>query len=115
MYWMMGGFGGVDWQQSWLMIALIPVLIWICCQSQPLNMLALGETSARQLGLPLWFWRNLLVIATGWMVGVSVAMAGGDWFYRSGYSAHPALMWFNRSPGFTSRLRAGRGYRPAIG
>lgn len=58
MYWMMGGFGGVDWQQSWLMIALIPVLIWICCQSQPLNMLALGETSARQLGLPLWFWRN---------------------------------------------------------
>lgn len=103
MYWMMGGFGGVDWQQSWLMIALIPVLIWICCQSQPLNMLALGETSARQLGLPLWFWRNLLVIATGWMVGVSVAMAGGDWFYRSGYSAHPALMWFNRSPGFTSR------------
>ncbi|EIF8722141.1 vitamin B12 ABC transporter permease BtuC, partial [Salmonella enterica] len=69
MYWMMGGFGGVDWQQSWLMIALIPVLIWICCQSQPLNMLALGETSARQLGLPLWFWRNLLVVATGWMVG----------------------------------------------
>lgn len=80
MYWMMGGFGGVDWQQSWLMIALIPVLIWICCQSQPLNMLALGETSARQLGLPLWFWRNLLVIATGWMVGVSVAMAGAIGF-----------------------------------
>ncbi len=79
MYWMMGGFGGVDWQQSWLMIALIPVLIWICCQSQPLNMLAL-ETSARQLGLPLWFWRNLLVIATGWMVGVSVAMAGAIGF-----------------------------------
>lgn len=80
MYWMMGGFGGVDWQQSWLMIALIPVLIWICCQSQPLNMLALGETSARQLGLPLWFWRNLLVVATGWMVGVSVAMAGAIGF-----------------------------------
>ncbi|WP_348265813.1 iron chelate uptake ABC transporter family permease subunit, partial [Salmonella enterica] len=39
MYWMMGGFRGVDWQQSWLMIALIPVLIWICCQSEPLNRL----------------------------------------------------------------------------
>lgn len=80
MYWMMGGFGGVDWQQSWLMLALIPVLLWICCQSRPMNMLALGEISARQLGLPLWFWRNVLVAATGWMVGVSVALAGAIGF-----------------------------------
>ncbi|MGT0412688.1 vitamin B12 ABC transporter permease BtuC [Escherichia coli] len=80
MYWMMGGFGGVDWRQSWLMLALIPVLLWICCQSRPMNMLALGESSARQLGLPLWFWRNVLVAATGWMVGVSVALAGAIGF-----------------------------------
>lgn len=80
MYWMMGGFGGVDWQQSWLMLALVPVMAWVCFQSQPLNILALGETSARQLGLPLWFWRNLLVVATGWMVGVSVALAGAIGF-----------------------------------
>ena len=80
MYWMMGGFGGVDWRQSWLMLALIPVLLWICCQSRPVNMLALGEISARQLGLPLWFWRNVLVAATGWMVGVSVALAGSIGF-----------------------------------
>ncbi|EPA7435009.1 vitamin B12 ABC transporter permease BtuC [Escherichia coli O2,50:H32] len=80
MYWMMGGFGGVDWRQSCLMLALIPVLLWICCQSRPMNMLALGEISARQLGLPLWFWRNVLVAATGWMVGVSVALAGAIGF-----------------------------------
>ncbi|HBC7818096.1 TPA: vitamin B12 ABC transporter permease BtuC [Escherichia coli] len=80
MYWMMGGFGGVDWRQSWLMVALIPVLLWICYQSRPMNMLALGEISARQLGLPLWFWRNVLVAATGWMVGVSVALAGAIGF-----------------------------------
>ncbi|MEF7725969.1 vitamin B12 ABC transporter permease BtuC [Escherichia coli] len=80
MYWMMGGFGGVDWRQSWLMLALIPVLLWICCQSRPMNILALGEISARQLGLPLWFWRNVLVAATGWMVGVSVALAGAIGF-----------------------------------
>lgn len=80
MYWMMGGFGGVDWRQSWLMLALIPVLLWICCQSRPMNMLALGEISAQQLGLPLWFWRNVLVAATGWMVGVSVALAGAIGF-----------------------------------
>ncbi|EOC7440660.1 vitamin B12 ABC transporter permease BtuC [Shigella flexneri] len=80
MYWMMGGFGGVDWRQSWLMLALIPVLLWICCQSRPMNMLALGEISARQLGLPMWFWRNVLVAATGWMVGISVALAGAIGF-----------------------------------
>jgi len=80
MYWMMGGFGGVDWQQGWLMLALLPVMGWVCLQSQPLNMLALGETSARQLGLPLWFWRNVLAVAIGWMVGVSVALAGSIGF-----------------------------------
>lgn len=28
------------------------------------------------MGLFLWFWRNVLVVAIGWMVGVSVALAG---------------------------------------
>ncbi|XRY10402.1 vitamin B12 ABC transporter permease BtuC [Franconibacter pulveris 601] len=80
MYWMMGGFGGVDWRHGWLMAALLPVMIWVCRQALPLNMLALGETSARQLGLPVWLWRNLLVIATGWLVGVSVALSGAIGF-----------------------------------
>lgn len=80
MYWMMGGFGGVDWQQSWLMLAIVPVMLWVCRQAQPLNILALGEVSAHQLGLSLWLWRNLLVLATGLMVGVSVALAGAIGF-----------------------------------
>ncbi|MBB1201135.1 vitamin B12 ABC transporter permease BtuC [Enterobacteriaceae bacterium 89] len=80
MYWMMGGFGGVDWHQSWLMAALLPAIVWACLQSKPLNLLALGETSALQLGLPLWLWRRLLVVATGWLVGVSVALAGAIGF-----------------------------------
>lgn len=80
MYWMMGGFGGVGWGQSWLMLALLPILLWLCCCARPLNLLALGETSARQLGLSLWLWRNLLVAAIGWLVGVSVALAGAIGF-----------------------------------
>lgn len=80
MYWMMGGFGGVDWRQGWLMLLLIPVMLWACVQSQPLNMLALGESSARQLGMSLGLWRNVLVVAIGWMVGVSVALAGAIGF-----------------------------------
>ncbi len=63
-----------------LLVGAAPVLCWVCLQSQPLNLLALGEVSARQLGLPLWLWRKLLVVATGWMVGVSVALAGAIGF-----------------------------------
>ncbi len=69
--------------------------------------LALRETSARQLGLlRCGFWRNLLVVATGWMVGVR--RGGGDWFYRS-----PVIPHILRLCGLTNRrvyfrLRAGR-------
>ncbi|WP_435930088.1 vitamin B12 ABC transporter permease BtuC [Dryocola sp. BD613] len=80
MYWMMGGFGGVDWRQWWLMVTLPPVMIWLCRSYEPLNLMALGENSARQLGLSIWVWRNILVIATGWLVGVSVALAGAIGF-----------------------------------
>ncbi|GDX06561.1 vitamin B12 ABC transporter permease BtuC [Buttiauxella sp. A111] len=80
MYWMMGGFGGVDWRQWWLMVTLLPVMLWLCRNYAPLNLMALGEMSARQLGLPVWLWRNILVIATGWLVGVSVALAGAIGF-----------------------------------
>ena len=80
MYWMMGGFGGVGWRERWLMLALLPVLLWLSTRFRVLNLLALGETSARQLGLPLALWRNLLVLAIGWLVGVSVALAGAIGF-----------------------------------
>ncbi|WP_240775681.1 vitamin B12 ABC transporter permease BtuC [Nissabacter sp. SGAir0207] len=76
MYWMMGGFGGVDWQQGWLMLALVPVVLWLAGQGRALNLLALGAIPARQLGLDVALWRNLLVLAVGWLVGVSVALAG---------------------------------------
>lgn len=80
MYWMMGGFSGVDWRYGWLMLALVPVLLWLSWRARVLNLLALGEVSARQLGLPLVLWRNLLVMAIGWLVGVSVALAGAIGF-----------------------------------
>lgn len=80
MYWMMGGFSGVDWRYGWLMLALVPPLVWLCCQARALNLLALGEISARQLGLPLVLWRNLLVMVIGWLAGVSVALAGAIGF-----------------------------------
>ena len=80
MYWMMGGFSGIDWRHGWLMLAQLPVLLWLCSRWRVLNLVALGEVSARQLGLPLILWRNLLVLAIGWLTGVSVALAGAIGF-----------------------------------
>lgn len=80
MYWMMGGFSGIDWRYGWMMLGLLPVTLALLASARTLNLLALGETSARQLGLPLLLWRNLLVLAMGWLTGVSVAMAGAIGF-----------------------------------
>jgi vitamin B12 transport system permease protein len=76
MYWMMGGFSGVDWRQQGMVFALLPVVVWICCQGRVLNFISLGEQQARQLGISLHLWRNLLVLAIGLLVGISVALAG---------------------------------------
>ncbi|KHT34225.1 vtamin B12-transporter permease [Pectobacterium carotovorum subsp. carotovorum] len=76
MYWMMGGFSGIDWRHGWLMLALLPLLLWLSRQGAVLNGLTLGEIQARQLGIPVYRWRTVLVLVMGVQVGLSVALAG---------------------------------------
>ncbi|AIA70676.1 vitamin B12 ABC transporter permease BtuC [Pectobacterium atrosepticum] len=76
MYWMMGGFSGIDWRHGWLMLALLPLLLWLSGQGTVLNGLTLGEIQARQLGIPVYRWRTVLVLVMGVQVGLSVALAG---------------------------------------
>lgn len=58
------------------MLSLLPFIIWLCFCGRVMNLQALGDVSARQLGLPVYFWRPGFVLAFGWMVGISVALAG---------------------------------------
>ncbi|MBA0193444.1 vitamin B12 ABC transporter permease BtuC [Pectobacterium carotovorum] len=76
MYWMMGGFSGIDWRHGWLMLALLPLLLWLSRQGAVLNGLTLGEIQARQLGIPVYRWRTIFVLVMGVQVGLSVALAG---------------------------------------
>lgn len=76
MYWMLGGFSGVDWRYGWLMVALVPFIIGLSRQGHILNRLSLGEIPARQLGISVYRWRNILVWVVGILVGISVALAG---------------------------------------
>jgi vitamin B12 transport system permease protein len=76
LYWLMGSFGGIGWQQKWLIVVLLPAIIWLAYQGNKLNLMSLGESQASQLGVPLVLWRNIFVLTIAWIVGVSVALAG---------------------------------------
>lgn len=113
MYWMMGGFGGVEWRQSWLMLALIPVLLWVCCQSRPMNMLALGETP----GATVRFASVVLAQCAGGRDRLDGRrQCGACWCYRIywvGDPAYSAAVRVNRSSCIASRLCVGGSYRIA--
>ncbi|MEY1580283.1 vitamin B12 ABC transporter permease BtuC [Providencia manganoxydans] len=76
LYWMMGSFSGIDWRQFGLVIACLPFLLWAIFQGNILNYLSLGSLQAYQLGVSLHRWRLALIIVTGVLVGLSVAIAG---------------------------------------
>ncbi|EDU59072.1 MULTISPECIES: vitamin B12 ABC transporter permease BtuC [Providencia] len=76
LYWMMGSFSGIDWRQFALVIACIPFLLWAICQGNTLNYLSLGSLQAYQLGFSHHRWRLALIIVTGVLIGLSVAIAG---------------------------------------
>ncbi|WP_275076208.1 vitamin B12 ABC transporter permease BtuC [Providencia rettgeri] len=76
LYWMMGSFSGVDWRQAGLVMACIPFLLWVVCQGKILNYLALGSLQAYQLGISVYKWRIVLIIISGVLIGLSVAIAG---------------------------------------
>lgn len=76
LYWMMGSFSGVDWRQIGLVIACLPFLFWVIAQGKILNYLLLGDIQAYQLGISTHRWRLILIIITGILIGLSVAIAG---------------------------------------
>ncbi|UNH31989.1 vitamin B12 ABC transporter permease BtuC [Moellerella wisconsensis] len=76
LYWMMGSFSGVDWRQSWMLIASIPCLLGLILQGRVLNYLSLGDIQAYQLGVSSYYWRLILIVMSGILIGLSVAIAG---------------------------------------
>lgn len=76
LYWMMGSFSGIDFRQLGLVVACIPFLFWAVCQGSVLNYLSLGSLQAYQLGFSHHHWRLALIIVTGVLIGLSVAIAG---------------------------------------
>ncbi|MGG4607683.1 vitamin B12 ABC transporter permease BtuC [Providencia sp. Me31A] len=76
LYWMMGSFSGVGWRQSGLVIVCLPFLVWAIFQGNVLNYISLGTQQAYQLGISIHKWRFILIIISGVLIGLSVAIAG---------------------------------------
>ncbi|HGN1704833.1 TPA: vitamin B12 ABC transporter permease BtuC [Providencia rettgeri] len=76
LYWMMGSFSGIDWRQIGLVAGCLPFLIWVLFQGNILNYISLGTRQAYQLGISIHKWRFILIIISGVLIGLSVAIAG---------------------------------------
>lgn len=76
-FWLLGGIAGVQW------VELIPIalaaggeIIVLFCFAAPLNAMMMGDSTAVTLGVDLMLVRNLLIVVTAVLTGVTVAVAG---------------------------------------
>lgn len=110
MYWMMGGFGGVDWQQARLMVALLPVFT--------VDLLSVAADEYAGAGGDVCAPARAAFMVLAEPAGGGYRLDGGGqrgacwrhWFYRPGYPAYSATVWINRSSRIAAWLCAGGGY-----
>lgn len=75
--WATGSVAGRDLDVAWVVLPIILVgLVLACAQGSALNLLALGETVARSLGLSTTRWRVLGLLSVALLGGAATAAAG---------------------------------------
>jgi iron complex transport system permease protein len=75
--WRMGGFEGATWLRVGLAAFICSILLWrLPRYAQDLNVLLLGESEARHLGVDIQRVKQQLVLLVAIAVGISVALAG---------------------------------------
>lgn len=77
MHWTMGSLAGASWPGNLLLLAVVAVGVgFFCTQSRTLDLMLLGEETARTLGCELSRWRMSYLVLCALMVGVIVSQAG---------------------------------------
>jgi len=75
--WRMGGFEGATWPRVCLAMVFCVLMLWrLPRYAKDLNVLLLGESEARHLGVDIQHVKQQLIVLVAITVGVSVAMAG---------------------------------------
>jgi iron complex transport system permease protein len=76
-FWQLGSLNGSRWQQFWVVLPLVVLgLIVSFAIVRQLDLLALGERSARHLGVNVELLRIVVIVVTALLVGAAVAFAG---------------------------------------
>lgn len=81
LYWLMGDLNGRDWDHLKLMIlpSIVAFIVFVFYRKE-LDILLLGEEEAENLGINVQFTRNLLLIVSSLLTGVSVSLTGAIGF-----------------------------------
>jgi len=76
-FWLLGGLGGATWDQIWPVLLLIAASgAGFASLARGYDLLALGESAAGHLGLPVESVRRFTILLTALGVGASVALTG---------------------------------------
>jgi iron complex transport system permease protein len=76
-FWQLGSLNGSRWDQFWIVMPLVALgLIAAFTMPRKLDLLSLGEKSARHLGVNVEGLRIAAIIVTALLVGAAVAFAG---------------------------------------
>ena len=79
--WLLGSLGGADWSDAALAgIAVIVCAVPLLASARPLDSLALGDTAAEALGIPVTRVRITLFACTALLTGALVAVSGSIGF-----------------------------------
>ncbi len=75
--WLIGHLSAVEIDAAGIVAASVAVGLTVACfLSRSLNLIALGDETAAQLGVPVDLHRRLLLLSTSLMVGAAVAVSG---------------------------------------
>jgi iron complex transport system permease protein len=75
--WLIGHLSAVEIDAAGMVAASVGVGLAVACAlSRSLNLIALGDETAAQLGVPVDLHRRLLLLSTSLMVGAAVAVSG---------------------------------------
>jgi iron complex transport system permease protein len=93
-FWLMGSLAGASWRAAGgLAVLVLPVGAILCVAARPLDLLAVGEESARHLGVRVARTRLLAYLAASFLTAVSVAVAGSIGFVGLFVPHAARLLW----------------------
>ena len=78
--WLMGGFWNTSWNDIWIGLLIVPASLSLLLFSRELNIFSFGEEDALHLGVDIEFLKRSLLLASSFITGLAVAIAGSIGF-----------------------------------